>query len=201
MRSTIESEIRARVEAFADELVSLIQTSALEAVQGALGENGSASRRRGRGASAPDKQSFATSRGGKRDPEVIAALTDELAAFIAANPGKRIEEISSALQTPTRDLVLPVRRLIAAKRVTTRGQKRATTYFPGGARAGGSARAAGGRKKAARSAGRPAKKRGKRAAAKSPRPRAGAKRRRGAGKGDAAAQEKASSAEASASSE
>jgi len=169
----------------------LIQTSALDAVQGALGDGGG--RRRGRTGAAPSRQGTVRG-GGKRDPEVIAALTDELLAFIAKNPGKRIEEISAALETPTRDLVLPVRRLVAGKRVSTRGQKRATTYFPG------SARSAGAKKKAGRPSGRSAKTRTQRAAPKT-RGRPAGKRRRGGGASDAAAENGAEGAGAAAETE
>ncbi|HEX6275298.1 MAG TPA: hypothetical protein VFZ53_19795 [Polyangiaceae bacterium] len=62
---------------------------------------------------------------------MLAALTDKLEGFIKKNPGKRIEEIGQALGTPTKELVLPVRKLVAAKKVSTKGKKRATKYFPG----------------------------------------------------------------------
>ncbi|HEV8549778.1 MAG TPA: hypothetical protein VGQ57_12135 [Polyangiaceae bacterium] len=59
-------------------------------------------------------------------------MTERLAAFIAKSEGLRIEQIAKELQTSTRELNLPVKKLIAAKRVSTKGQKRATTYFAGG---------------------------------------------------------------------
>jgi len=127
-----ESEIYSRVEAFASELVALVRASAVEVVGetlagivGSLG--GPSSSRNGRRASRPS----ARAKGAKRDPAVLAALTDKLEAFIKKNPGKRIEEIGQALGTPTKELVLPVRKLVAAKKVSTKGKKRATKYFSG----------------------------------------------------------------------
>src|SRR5690348_13520096 len=54
--------------------------------------------------------------GVKRAREEIATLTEALAAYIEMNPGQRIEQIGMALQIPTRDLALPVKKLIATKR-------------------------------------------------------------------------------------
>ena len=64
-----------------------------------------------------------------RDPDPIDALTERTAAYIKANAGKRIEEIGKALSTPTKDLALPIIRLLANKTIKKSGQKRATKYF------------------------------------------------------------------------
>lgn len=66
--------------------------------------------------------------GQKRDPKEIDAVTEKLLAYIRKHPGERIEPIGKALGVPTKDLLIPVRRLIAAKHVKTRGRVRATTY-------------------------------------------------------------------------
>ncbi len=104
-----------------------------EAFGGASGAAYSARRPRTRAASAGRRS--ATGRGRKRDPGIIAALTERLGAYIAAHPGQRIEEIAAALGTATKTLVLSVKKLIADKAILTRGQKRATRYFPATGRA------------------------------------------------------------------
>jgi len=68
--------------------------------------------------------------GEKRDPKELAKLVDRLAEYIKANPGKRMEAIGKALGTPTKDLTLPVRKLLSAKKLRTQGEKRATEYYP-----------------------------------------------------------------------
>ena len=68
--------------------------------------------------------------GAKRDPAALAKLTDDLGFYIEKHPGKRIEEIAEAMGESTKDLALPVKKLLGAKRISTRGQKRATRYFP-----------------------------------------------------------------------
>jgi hypothetical protein len=41
-----------------------------------------------------------------------------------------MEVITKALGTPTRDLNLPIKKLLAAKKIRAEGHKRATEYFP-----------------------------------------------------------------------
>jgi hypothetical protein len=146
----VDSEIRARVEAFAADLIDLIKSSALEVVHAALGQPADARRRGslvGVAGRLPGRE-----KGAKRDPQVLDALVERLSAFVIKNPGKRIEEIGSELAIATKELALPVKKLIAAKRITTKGQRRATTYYPAGGRS--TAKAA---EKPAKSSGRQAK--------------------------------------------
>ncbi len=66
----------------------------------------------------------------KRDPQELATLIERLAGYIKANPGQRIEQINRALGVPTKELTLPVRKLLRTKRIKAQGQKRATSYVP-----------------------------------------------------------------------
>ena len=70
-------------------------------------------------------------RGAKRAPEDIEALAKKFATFVKANPGLRIEQINKELGTTTKDLALPIRKLEAESVISTKGQRRATQYFPG----------------------------------------------------------------------
>ena len=65
----------------------------------------------------------------KRSPEELEALAGRFAAFVQANPGLRIEQINKQLGTETRDLALPIRKLIADGVIRAKGRKRSTTYF------------------------------------------------------------------------
>jgi predicted transcriptional regulator len=60
----------------------------------------------------------------------LARLTEKLGDYIKSNPGLRMEAIAKALATPTRELNLPIKKLLAAKKIRSTGQKRATEYFP-----------------------------------------------------------------------
>src|ERR1700722_4377403 len=68
--------------------------------------------------------------GAKRPPAELAKLTEKLGEYIKAHPGLRIEPIGKALSVPTKELNLPVKKLLAAKKIRSEGQKRATEYFP-----------------------------------------------------------------------
>jgi hypothetical protein len=131
MPSSIESEIESLVATFVADLTSLLRASALDVVQEALGAGRPRAPRQARGAtSRAPATGERRPKGAKRDPRDIEALTEKLASFVKKTPGQRIEQIGKALNTSTKELALPVKKLVAAKRLSTKGQKRATTYFP-----------------------------------------------------------------------
>jgi hypothetical protein len=70
-------------------------------------------------------------RGAKRTSADLDALSERFSSFVKANPGLRIEQINKELGTTTKDLALPIRKLISEGAVSAKGQKRSTTYFPG----------------------------------------------------------------------
>ena len=132
MPSSVEAEIRSRLESFVQDLTAAIRASALDLVSEALGEQGRARPRRVATRVSAPAPNGRRPKGAKRDPKVLEALTEKLGAFIKKNPGQRIEQIGKALGTPTKEFALPVKKLIAAKKVSTKGQKRATTYYAAG---------------------------------------------------------------------
>lgn len=66
--------------------------------------------------------------GQKRTPIEIERLTERLCDLIQRHGNERIEQIADRMNMNTRDLNLPLKRLIAAKRIVAKGQKRATRY-------------------------------------------------------------------------
>ena len=68
-------------------------------------------------------------KGAKRSPALIAKTTGALLAHIKANEGQRIEQIAAAMNASTNDLKLPASKLLAEKKIKTKGQKRGTQYF------------------------------------------------------------------------
>lgn len=68
--------------------------------------------------------------GQKRPPAVLANHVDRLRSAIMANPGAGIEELGKRLAMPTKHLILPVKKLLQARQILTKGHKRATRYFP-----------------------------------------------------------------------
>ena len=150
--SDADNEIRARVESFVNELSDLVRQAALEAVATALkkGEAQPQTRKVGRPtkAAAPveapeEKRGSARTRGRptaakgakrrageKRSPQILAQVTEQVFNHIKTNAGQGVEQIAKALGTTTKELTLPIRKLLAEKKVTSKGQKRATRYFP-----------------------------------------------------------------------
>jgi hypothetical protein len=68
--------------------------------------------------------------GEKRDPRDLVRLVERLADHVKGNPGQRIEQINKALGIPTKDLTLPIKKLLLSNRITAKGEKRATSYWP-----------------------------------------------------------------------
>ena len=131
--ANINDAIRAALDAFVEDISSLIQQAALASVEQALAGASAIPGRRGRGgrAAAPAFISVAQNRkkGAKRSPEELEQLIKKLHGYIAKNPGQRIEQIAQGLDISTKELNLPAKKLISEKKLSTKGQKRATTYF------------------------------------------------------------------------
>jgi hypothetical protein len=159
----IDDEIRAQIEAFAENLTAMVRRAALDAVTAAIGGAPAAAQpaKRGRGrprkdagaaaapakaaktpaaakpakgapaAKAPVAKKAGAKRapGEKRPPGELTKLVEKLYDFIKGHPGQRMEAIGKALATPTKDLNLPVKKLLSAKKIRVKGQKRATEYF------------------------------------------------------------------------
>lgn len=126
-----------KIEQAVQNLVSVIQhefmQEAAETVLAAFGGSKAVKRRLSPNGveelpwrAAPSKR---VKKGQKRDPKAISNLADGLAATIENFPGEGIEKLGKRLNVPTKDLALPVKKLLAAKRIKTKGQKRATKYF------------------------------------------------------------------------
>ncbi len=157
--SNAENNIKNRVDAFVNDLSDLIRQSALEAVAEALKKGGEVTaaapvaRRPGRpakvveapvaakpagkpgrpakAASAASSAAAAKRRAGeKRSPVLLAQVTEQVGNHIKSNPGQGVEQIAKALSTTTKELTLPIRKLLGDKKITSKGQKRATRYFP-----------------------------------------------------------------------
>jgi hypothetical protein len=147
----VESQIKSRVDAFVAELSAMVKKAALEAVANALkaGEGGApgvakaAGKKRGPAAgagkaakapkAAPPAPAAAKRKAGqKRSPEEIAKTTEKLLQYITKNSGQRIEEIAKGVSNSTKELTLPIKKLLNDKKISAKGEKRATRYFVAG---------------------------------------------------------------------
>lgn len=149
----LDRQIQDRIQAFLTELSGLVRQSALEAVQAALGGGVAAPVRRGPGrprknaaagpiaaaapAGAAGSKSGASAAGkparrakrAKRTSADVDATAAALLAYVAANEGQSIEQIGKGMGVATKELKLPVIKLMEAKKLKTKGQKRGTKYF------------------------------------------------------------------------
>jgi hypothetical protein len=153
----IDKQIRDRINSFVYELTELVRRAALDTISDALGSDGypAAARepgrpRGGRGAKAAAPALRPSGgRAGKRSADEIEATATNVLAHVRSNPGEGVEQISHALGIASRDLTLPIRKLVSTGRLSTQGHKRATKYFIAGEGPGGSRRKAGKKKKKA----------------------------------------------------
>lgn len=67
---------------------------------------------------------------GKRTQEEIDTLAEKFFNFIEENPNSRVETVNKVLGTTTKELALPIKKLLDEKRIKSRGNRRATAYFP-----------------------------------------------------------------------
>ena len=135
--SSVEKQIRASIDSFVSELNALVRQAAVDAVREALGADSESRQRdsaRGGhatgGGSGPRNRAARRRRRVKRSPRVLQKLETTLLSEITRNPGQRIESIGKRLGVATRDLNLPIKKLIDAKKIRKRGEKRATEYLP-----------------------------------------------------------------------
>lgn len=121
-----------RIQAALDELVAAIQESTLSSFQAMLsgGAVTETPARRAPVARAGKPAAKSRPKGAKRTPEEIEAQTKTLLATIKKNPGLRIEEISKMIGISTKELALPVIKLFESKSITSKGNRRATRYYP-----------------------------------------------------------------------
>jgi hypothetical protein len=146
-----EQMIAQRVQAFVSEITELARQQALETLSAALAAGAGRGRAgvRGRNGAGPARavRRGRDRSGNRRSPEEIDRASQALLSEIQANPGLRVEQIGRTLGAATKDLTLPLKKLLSQRMVRSEGQRRATRYFPaGGGRAGGRAKGrAGGR--------------------------------------------------------
>ncbi len=123
----VDRQIRDRVEAFVSELTDLIRQAALESVSEVLGGQAVPAVGSRRGGRPPRSRS--RRRGGKRSPEEIDATTHRVLEYVQQNPGHGVEQMAMDLAANTKDLTLPIKKLLSNGDLLTEGQKRATKYY------------------------------------------------------------------------
>jgi hypothetical protein len=132
--SDFEREMNQAVQGFVEQIAELARRAALDTIESAFGGRPGHAGRSGIAAASMIASVAPARRGGrgaKRTAEDLEALSNKFASFVKANPGLRIEQINKELGTTTKELALPIRKLISERRITAKGNKRSTMYFPG----------------------------------------------------------------------
>jgi hypothetical protein len=130
--SDFQHDMNRAVEGFVAQITELARRAAVGTLEAAFGERRAA----GAGSASPGAGAARVGRprggrGAKRTAEDLAALSSQFAAFVKSHPGLRIEQINKELGTTTKDLALPIRKLVSEGMISAKGNKRSTTYFPG----------------------------------------------------------------------
>ena len=123
-----QTEVQKLVEGFVAALGEIWRRQAIDALGGGMGGRGQGGRA---AAAAGIAIGRGRGRGAKRTADELDQLADAVVEFVTKNPGLRIEQINKQLGTSTKDLALPIRKLLADGVVKAKGKKRSTAYFPG----------------------------------------------------------------------
>jgi hypothetical protein len=123
--SDFQNEMNRVVSDFVAQITELARAAARDMIDEALGRGSKGAfggfgrgRSGGRGG-----------RGAKRSSDELDKLADQFHSFVTKHPGMRIEQINKQLGTTTKDLALPIRKLVSEGALKTKGAKRSTTYF------------------------------------------------------------------------
>jgi len=164
VQNSLKQSIQKLVDTFASDLEGLVRQAAVRAVSDVLGgpatsasKSGSslakvAPRSNKKSAKLPDLGAAVTpkaaapkaAKAGKaegktrirRNDSQIDALAAQINDYVASHPGQRAEQIKAALKINSGNWGLPIKRLLDSGRLVAKGEKRATTYQRGAARAG-----------------------------------------------------------------
>lgn|SRR5574341_375901 len=109
----LQTQMNRVVTDFVVQITQLARRAAIDTLEGALGK----------------RSDLGHAHGQKRTEAELDELSARFLAFVAKNPGLRIEQINKQIGTSTKVLALPIRKLIADGSLKTKGEKRSTTYF------------------------------------------------------------------------
>lgn len=124
--SDFQTEMNRVVSGFVAQITELARRAAIDTLESALGKRGTPTVVRGGGGGGGGRR-----KGAKRTGDELDKLGESFHAFVTKHPGLRIEQINKELRTTTKDLALPIRKMISDGSLKTKGSKRSTTYFAG----------------------------------------------------------------------
>lgn len=117
------------VSYFGEALATLAQDLSLELQLASLGTPAAATVRAKR-TSSRQARALRSNKPGRRSARELNSVANRVVELLQSREqGMRIEEINRALGTSTRELMRPIRTLLANSQIRKTGQRRSTTYF------------------------------------------------------------------------
>jgi hypothetical protein len=135
--STLKSRLDSLASSFAAEVVRAIQSASLEELLAEVGGKRALGRRRsalgvagGMPGPLPVRGAGKRGRLPRRSAEDIKATLDKVHGLLKASKGGlRAEQIRAALRLDVREMPRVLKEGLATRKLSSKGQKRATTYF------------------------------------------------------------------------
>lgn len=132
--STIQDTLHGLASQFTSEVLAAIRTASIEDLQGETGP-----RARPTSSRMPTpKAASGSQRAGRlarRGPEEIGKMIERIAGLLSKSPaGLRAETLREKLGVDAKELPRPLADGLRQKRFTSKGQKRATTYYAASAK-------------------------------------------------------------------
>jgi hypothetical protein len=130
--STLRDRLTDLAQSFADEVIAALRGASLDDFLSERGARQFGARRleRGRNQQARPRPVAKPGRLRRRSPEEIARAVDLVAKLVKSRPrGMRAEEVRKTLGLDVREMPRILTEGLVKKKLRSKGQKRATTYF------------------------------------------------------------------------
>jgi hypothetical protein len=129
LRFPAEQAMARASDAFVADLQVLIQKATQEALRQALSRQPSPGRPAGASPAAPAAALPPVEAVGKRRQQAAEKLADTLLEYIEAHPGQRLDEISTGLGQPAKELAFSMQILLRENHLRVVGEGEATAYY------------------------------------------------------------------------
>jgi hypothetical protein len=131
MRTTLHAQLQQLAASFADSVLGAIRAASLEELLAESGTSHGTSRGFRKPGPAVAKAGVrSTGRLARRSPEQIAKTIEQVVALVKKHKaGLRAEQIRVELGLQAKEMPRILKEGLAAKKLSAKGQKRATTYF------------------------------------------------------------------------
>jgi len=131
--STLNSRLTSTIDNLVEALYAQAQELVVELVKDHFAQRVGAPSKRGTApAGAAVRALPAPKPGSKRSSSDIGAISSKILEHVRKHPGDRMEQISKAFGANTKDLRLPITKLIEEKKLKVKGQRRGTKYYLAG---------------------------------------------------------------------